>query len=137
MEHRVIFYHKQATSARTRFLRFANNSVCAFDALPVLARVPDKVPEITPLHQSDALAKAAQEIGLAPDELVAESEFQQFVEVPGRQIRIILAAIKTIDPPFGLAERIDAQFIDLTQARTLPPAELELLRAAYDVVLGG
>ena len=137
VEHRVIFYHKQATSARTRFLRFANNTVCAFDALPTLARVLDELPDITPLHQDDVLSEAAQEIGLEPHELAAESEFQQLVEVPGQQIRIILAAIKTTDPPFELAERIDASFIDLTQARSLPPAELELLRAAYEVVLGG
>ena len=137
MEHRVIFYHKQATSARTRFLRFANNSVCAFDALPELARVIDDVPETTPLHQNEVLSSAAQEIGLKPEELVAESEFQQLVEVPGRQIRVVLAAIKTTDPPFELAESIDAKFIDLTQARSLPPVELQLLRSAYEVVLGG
>ncbi len=137
MEYRVIFYHKQATSARTRFLRFANNSVCAFDALPKLARVIDDLPETTPLHQNKVLSAAAQEIGLRPEELVAENEFQQLVEVPGQQIRIILAAIKTTDPPFELAERIDANFIDLTQARALPPVELQLLRTAYEVVLGG
>ena len=137
MEHRVIFYHKQSTSARTRFLRFANNSVCAFDALPKLARVVDEVPEIMPLHQHGVLSAAAQEIGLEPEDLAVESGFQQQVEVPGQRIRIILLAIKTIDPPFELAERIDAGFIDLTQARSLPPVELELLRAAYETVLGG
>ena len=34
MDYRVILYHKQSTSARTRFLLFASGSVCAFEPIP-------------------------------------------------------------------------------------------------------
>jgi hypothetical protein len=57
--------------------------------------------------------------------------------VPGEDIDILLASITTVDPPFEEAEKSNAQFIDLTQARGLPPVELELLRSAYELILGG
>jgi hypothetical protein len=69
--------------------------------------------------------------------LKAEGEYHQMVEVPGKKIQIILGEITTVDPPFDEAEKAGASFIDLTQARGLPQVELELLRCAYELVLGG
>ena len=49
---------------------------------------------------------------------------------------VYLAHFTSIDPPFEAAEAAGAAFIDLTQARGLPAAELALLRLAYEHVLG-
>ena len=75
-------------------------------------------------------------LGFESGTLKAEGEFLQTVEVPGEAIQIILANVAMMDPPFDVVEKIDASFIDLTQARGLPQVELELLRFAYELVLG-
>ena len=49
---------------------------------------------------------------------------------------MLLARFTAIDPPFSAAEQLGGAFIDLTQARGLPPLELDLLRRAYEVILG-
>ena len=136
MNYRVILFHKQATSARTRFLRFAHGSVLAFEPVPQLAQLCE--PGSNPaLHPAAAIRNVEEKMGLPEGCLEAEAEFQHFVEVPGENIAIILAGITTMDPPFEVAERHDATFIDLTQARDLPQVELELLRSAYELLLGG
>jgi hypothetical protein len=136
MDHRVILYHKQATSARTRFLKFSDNTVCAFSPLPNLSAVIGTRPD-TVFHPKAILNETEKRLGLEKDTLAFESEYRQTVQVPGEDIDILLASITTMDPPFEEAEKSNAQFIDLTEARGLPPVELELLRSAYELILGG
>lgn len=137
MDFRAILYHKQATSARLRFLMFAYNSVCAFEPIPRLAQALTGRQENPALHPAPVVKQLEQELGFATGTLRAEEGYRLLVEVPDRNIQILLIAIESIDPPFELAERIGGRFIDLTQARGLPPVELELLRGAYELVLGG
>ncbi|MES9812513.1 MAG: hypothetical protein ABW161_06575 [Candidatus Thiodiazotropha sp.] len=137
MDYRVILYHKQATSARTRFLKFSHDSVCAFDSIPKLAQLVKGVPANTVLHPTAVLQELEGELGLDAGSLKAEAEYQHSVEVPGGTIQVILSNITTVDPPFEQVEKANARFIDLTQARGLPKIELELLRYAYELVLGG
>ena len=94
--------------------------------MPVLANVLLQVAD-------DSLAITATDLEV---ELVARSELDN-VEVPGGSVQILLAEITTIDPPFEAVEQQGARFIDLTQARGLPPVEMEMLRHAYELVLGG
>jgi len=137
MDYRIILYHKQSTSARTRFVKFSYNSVCAFEPIPKLAQSIETIPENTVLLPSMVLKEAEEKLELEKGLLKAEGGYCHAVEVPGGSIQVILAAINTIDPPFEWAEKIDANFVDLTQARGLPPIELELLRHAYELILGG
>lgn len=137
MDYRVILYHKQATSARTRFLKFSHDSVCAFESIPKFAQLVDREAVSTLLHPAAALKEVEEELGLDQGTLKAETEYRHNVEVPGGSLQVILANITTIDPPFELAEKVNAHFIDLTQARGLPQIELELPRHAYELVLGG
>lgn len=138
---RIILFHKHGTSARTRFLRFAENTVCAFAPLPALAQVIDetvKVPQPTVgFHPAMQLKQAAEKLQLPDDIFELESEYVMWVDAPGGAIRILLVRLTSIDPPFEAAEAINARFIDLTQARDLSDVELLLLRRAYEVVLGG
>jgi hypothetical protein len=88
-------------------------------------------------HPAAVLDETEHRLGLPKDTLEIESEYRQTVEVPGENIEILLASIKTIDPPFDVVEKSNAVFIELTQARGLPAVELELLRSAYELILGG
>lgn len=136
MSHRVILYHKQATSARTRFLKFSYGSVCAFEGLPKLAQLTDSNQLNKLLHPASILDQLVQQLGFAASQLQVEGEYLQLVDVPGETIQIMLVAITSIDPPFEWADQLDAQFIDITMARDLPQIELELLRHAYELLLG-
>lgn len=137
MDYRAILFHKQATSARLRFLLFAHNSVCAFDPIPVLAQAHASPRQNLVLHPAPVVQRLERELGFDPGVLHAEEGYRFVVEVPSQDIQIVLVAITSMDPPFDLAERIGARFIDLTQARGLPAVELELLRGAYEELLGG
>jgi hypothetical protein len=137
MDYRVILYHKQATSARTRFLKFAHESVCAFDPIPMPAQLLDEAADKMVNHPAAILQEVEKRLEFPLGSLKVEGEYRHTVEVPGSKIQIILANITTMDPPFELADKCNASFIDLTQARGLPGVELELLRHAYELVLGG
>ena len=137
MDYRVILYHKQATSARTRFLKFAHQSVLAFEPIPALAQLQSSDNSKMVNHPTAILQEVERRFDFPAGTLKAEGEYRHCVEVPGESIQIILANITTMDPPFELVEKQQASFIDLTQARGLPGVELELLRHAYELVLGG
>jgi len=137
MDYRVILYHKQATSARTRFLKFAHQSVLAFELVPALAQLQTHDSSKMVNHPAAILQEVEHHFEFPAGTLKAEGEYRHSVEVPGGTIQIILANITTMDPPFELVEKRQASFIDLTQARGLPGVELELLRHAYELILGG
>jgi hypothetical protein len=137
MDYRVILYHKQATSARTRFLKFGHDSVLAFSPLPNLAQLSTSDSSDAVMHPAAAVQEVERTLGFDAGALKAEGEYHKSVEVPGGHIQVVLAAITSIDPPFDLAAKAGASFIDLTQARGLPRVELELLRGAYELILGG
>lgn len=137
MNYCAILYHKQSTSARTRFLLFNNDSVCAFNKLPEKAHIhAGKLPD-PPVHLALVVKELVSRFGLECDALHAEEEFRYLVTTADSEIQATLVGIATIDPPFILAEQMGARFVDLTQTRHLSPAELELLRGAYGLVLGG
>ena len=139
---RLIVYHKQATSARLRFLRFAERTVCGFGPLPSLAVVVDAAEmaqfdtTVVP-HPAALIGRMERELKLAAGSIALDPQFMARVDVPGGPMTVYAAAFTTIDPPFAAAQAQGGAFIDLTQARDLPPSELELLRRVYSHVLGG
>lgn len=138
METRIILFHKQSTSARTRFLRFANNSICAFEPLPDNTVLLDATSsEEDTVHPGAAVSAAEERLGLARGGLEAEAAFSATVEVGEQSMPVFLVRFTATDPPFEIAEATEATFIDLTQARGLPEIELALLRRAYEAVMGG
>lgn len=137
MEFRVILYHKQATSARTRFVRFGGKTVFASGPVEALSQVNDSEDNTPAIHPAAILKSTENALNLPQGCLKSEAGFQHSIEVPGANIPVVLACIETMDPPFEEIEQAQGQFIDLTQARGLPPVELELLRHAYELVLGG
>ncbi len=134
----LIIHHKHFTSARLRFLRYAEGSVLAFTRLPQLAALiedPDDTVVVT--HPGRLLRDAEKRLGLPQGSLELEREFHLSVETPSGERPIFLARLTTIDPCFDEASAIGADFIHITEARTLPRVELELLRHAYTTVMGG
>ncbi|MBK1700616.1 hypothetical protein [Thiococcus pfennigii] len=135
---RLIMYHKHPTSARTRFLRLPYGGVCGFAALPPQAELdagPRGSAKVS-WHPFAVLHAAEAELGLAHGSLEVESGFRAAVRSADVTIEILLARFTAIDPPLALAEALGGAFIDLTQARALPPLELALLRRAYELILG-
>ena len=137
MNTRLIFFHKQSTSGRTRFLRFSDG-VCGFAPLADGSRVRESgepPPPVLP-HPMVPLREAARRLALPEDRLQLEAEFTAWTEGPEGDVQVLLVAFGTIDPPFAQAEAVGARFIPLTEARDLPQVELDLLRLAYEHVLG-
>ncbi|HZV55485.1 MAG TPA: hypothetical protein VFF82_11145 [Rhodocyclaceae bacterium] len=110
---RLILFHKQKTSARTRFLRFPDT---------VLARGP--------------LTVAEERMALPAGSLEVVADFRMDVDTVDGVVPVLLAGFTSIDPPFAAAEAIGGRFVAITEARGLPPVELALLRNAYEVLIG-
>lgn len=135
---RLILVHKQDTSARTRFLRYANGIV-APEPFPPLTAVLDEndAPRENGvvMHPAALVKRVTADIGLQADEVVLESDFHASVDTPEGVAPVYLGRITTVDPPFDVAEKAGARFIAITEARDLSPSDLELMRRAYACVM--
>jgi len=87
-------------------------------------------------HPGMLLRAAEAALGLPRGCIEADGGFRCRVVVDGDHADVHLAHFSDIDPPLGAAAAAGAEFIDLTAARGLPRPELELLRLAYEHVLG-
>jgi hypothetical protein len=134
---RLVLFHKQGTSARTRFLRFGD-SLLAFAPLPAGAvlRAEGEPPGTVTPHPAPVLKQAELRLGLPPGSLLAEAEYCATVDTPQGEVQVLLAGFTTTDPPFVAANDAGGRFIAITEARGLPPIELELARRAYTTILG-
>lgn len=134
---RLLLFHKQGTSARTRFLRFGG-SLLAFAPLPAGAalRAEDAAPGNVSPHPAALVRTAEKKLGLSDGSLQVVAEFSATVDTPEGEVPVLLAGFTTIDPPFGAADSVGGQFVALTELRGLPATEMELVRRAYAVILG-
>ena len=131
---RLILFHKQKSSARTRFLRFAD-TVLAFAPLPASATLNAETSSVRP-HPAAHLRAAEERLALPAGSLESVSDFSADVATTDGTVPVLLAGFTSIDPPFAAAEAIGARFVAITEARGLPAVELELLRRAYEVLIG-
>lgn len=118
----LIVYHKQATSARTRFLRGAQG--CLFHGESV---------EGAAVHPAGLIQELADTLRIGISDMALDHDFRAPGEAQGS---VWLVQVKTIDPP-QIEHLMDHRFVSLLDARDLPEPELELLGAAYRTVLGG
>jgi hypothetical protein len=143
LDSRLILFHTQPTSGRTRFLRFPHG-LLAFEALPpdALWRAPGgddaevQATEVVRLHPAAPLRAAEERLGLSSGTLAAEGAFYAEVSTATGMIPVLLARFTTTDPPFAVAESLQGRFLTLTEVRGLLPLEMALLREAYEVILG-
>jgi len=135
---RFLLYHKHSISARTLFLRFPGDTVLAPGALPFLAAPLDAGPEEDSLPHPASLARQLEaSLQLAAHTVEIDPEFREFVEIPGGAVAVHLARLTSLDPPRELFARRGARFCAITELRGGHPAEMDLLRKAYEQVLGG
>lgn len=133
---RLLCFHKQKTSARTRFLCHGG-SVLYGAALPADARVRVREGGATVLPHPAPLQQALEmHLGIAGGSLRAEPEYRVEVETADGPVTVLLAEFTALDPPQEAAAAVGGRFIALTEARGLPPVELELLRKAYELLIG-
>lgn len=130
----LILYHKHPTSARTRFLRFAHGGICDSGPLPLDAVLAP--PPTLCTHPRMVLRAAAAHLGLPADGLAPNARFRCGLRIGNREEQVHLGQFAGIDPPFEQVEACGAQFVDMMQARRQPELELQLLRLAYEYVLG-
>jgi hypothetical protein len=141
-EVRVVLYHKQSTSARTLFLRQADGGVVAPEPLPVLSSVlddgecPDRDSPLAPHPASLALA-LCRRLELPADFIEIDPVFRVRIDTPGRLLTAYLGRFTRLDPPRRELEPHGASFRPLTELRGCAPAEMALLRKAYETILGG
>jgi len=133
---RLILIHKQATSGRVRFFCLSSGIV-AFDPLPPLAALHDEdySPKIQ-FHPTAVVREAEIHLGLPEGAIEPVADFQAWADTPEGDVPVLLAAFTGIDPPFAAAERTRSRFIAITESRRLSEVERNLLRRAYEHVLG-
>jgi len=133
---RLILVHKQKTSGRLRFLRLPHGTV-AFTPLPPLSDLMEDADPPQVVHHPAVFIKAAEDrLGLPAGSLAHEPEFQATVDTPAGPVAMHLASFTTIDPPFDEAAALGGSFIAITEAMGGMPVEMDLLRKAYEVLLG-
>lgn len=134
----ILLYHKQATSAKTVFFQTADQRVCLFEPFPANSKVqdPDQADPPLVLHPSPLIVDIEYWLHLDKGSLLADTEYTEYVETPGGLVTVFLARFTHTDPPVDLIRSRGCRFISITEARELPPVELELLRRAYTCILG-
>jgi hypothetical protein len=133
---RLILVHKQKTSGRLRFLRLPHGTI-AFTPLPPLSDLTENGASPQVVHHPAVFLKAAEaRLGLPAGSLAHEPEFQTTVDTPEGPVAMHLASFTTIDPPFDAAAALGGRFIAITEAAGGMPVEMDLLRRAYEVLLG-
>jgi hypothetical protein len=133
---RLILVHKQKTSGRLRFLRLPHGTV-AFSPLPPLSDLMDNPPSPQVEHHPAVFIQAAEnKLGLPAGSLAYEPEFRATVDTPDGPVALHLASFTSIDPPFDEAAAVGGKFIAITEATGGMPVEMDLLRHAYEVLLG-
>ncbi|MBK5970957.1 MULTISPECIES: hypothetical protein [Thiorhodovibrio] len=136
---RLILYHTQPVSARTRFVRFDHGGICGFEPLPARTHLDEDDPDIASKlvsHPAFLLRDAEKRLRLEAGALEVHAGFRATPMSPGGAIEVRLARFISLDPPFAEVAAVGGAFIALTEARELPPVELELLRRAYQRILG-
>ncbi|MGB1110774.1 MAG: hypothetical protein ACPG4N_10490 [Gammaproteobacteria bacterium] len=136
-QHKAVLFHKQKTSARTLFLKFASGSICNAGPFPEPAEMLEE-PEADSLvpHPAVLLKSVAEQLSLQPEDLEYEAEFQAQVAYGKETAPVYLLRMTAEDPPRDHMSEQGGRFIAITEARQLPVVELQLLRRAYEVVLG-
>ena len=135
---RAILYYNGAISALTLFLQHPDESVCAPSPLPALSSVleDDEMPQTIDLMAPAKIVRAiSKTMGLDEDLLQANTAYREQVDAPGGIITVYLARFNVLDPPRQLMAEKGCQFRTLTELRNRPPAEMELLRRAYALVM--
>jgi hypothetical protein len=137
---RIILYHKQPTSARILFLRL-NGTVCQLQGLPsgakmISCQIEDEGEATTPPSEN-LIPTVEEQLKFTQGTLALDAPFQAIVEAEGNELNVYLAQFTSTDAPHEAVADIEGKLIAVTEARTLPPVELELLKQVYAFLMDG
>jgi hypothetical protein len=135
----LVLYHKHPTSARLRFLRHAHGGICADGVMPADTRIePGNGAGGAVLHTHPGMLLRAAEAALALPRgcIEPDGDFRCRVVVGEQPSEVHLAHFSDVDPPLAAAAAAGGEFLELAAARRLPAPELQLMRLAYEHVLG-
>jgi len=135
---RVILYYNGAISALTLFVQHPYESVCTPFPLPALSTVleADEMSlTITNIPPANVVSAISNAMGLPAQLLQADTDYREQVDTPDGIITVYLAHFNALDPPRQLMADKGCKFRTLTELRNRPPAEIELLRRAYVLVM--
>ncbi|MGZ8136346.1 MAG: hypothetical protein ACXW1W_04490 [Methylococcaceae bacterium] len=135
---RVILYYNGAISALTLFLQYQDGSVCSPAPLPLLSSVLEAneiISHTVSAHPASVVNAISKMFDLPATLLKAHADYREQVDAPGGVITVYLARFDLLDPPHQLMADKGCKFKTLTELRTRPPAEMELLRRAYALVM--
>jgi hypothetical protein len=114
-----------------------NETVCQFDGIPTTSYIVKSQLGGNQIEddRSNVLIDAEQRLEMSNGTLKLNHEFNVTIADTDMSIQILLAQFATIDPPEAQLATKAGKFIALTDARRLPPVELELLRLAYSAIM--
>lgn len=132
---RLVFFHKQRTSARLRFLLFAWGIAVPHGTGPdaVLQAAPGGA-KVVP-HPAMIAAECTRHFDLPRGAIGIDGDFRLYGEAGGEPFTLLLAEFLGIDPPFEQAAARGGRFVSLIEARGLESAERQALRIAYAHIL--
>lgn len=137
MNSHLMLYYKGDISALTLFCQQADGSVC-FPPLPKLSLALDEdevSPQPVSLFPTDLINAVNVQLQLDDDLLVAEPGFYHQVDTPKGVVMVYMARFQLLDPPHRLMAERHCKMQPLTGLIGRPPAEMELLRRAYTLVM--
>jgi len=129
-----VLYHKQRTSARTRFLMVGRDVVVP-EPVDDDGELSERLDEGCVLrHPAAGLSRVSRELGLLPGELRVDGEPLAAIGSPA--VPVWLVEILTTDPPIAAVAGSGGRFVSLMESREVPQVQRELLRLAYERILG-
>lgn len=137
MNSHIILFYRGDISALTLFCQQEDGSVC-FPPLPKLSVAVDeeqRSPQPVDLFPTHLIKAINTQLRLDDDLLIAEPGFYEQVETPQGIAMVYLARFKLLDPPHRLMEARHCKMQPLTGLIGRPPAEMELLRRAYTLLM--
>ncbi|ANE54590.1 hypothetical protein [Methylomonas sp. DH-1] len=138
--HRLLLLYKGDISALTLFAQQANGSVCFPQPLPALSAALDDdsgAAATLTIHPATLVKAITKLMGFEADLLQAEAGYRQAVDTPGGIVTVYIARFKLLDPPHRLLQSLDCRLRTLPELRGRPPAEMDLLRRAYETMMEG
>ncbi len=133
--HRLLLFYKGDISALVLFAQHANGSICFPEALPALASMLESTSVQTDnvsLHPALLIQHINSQLQLEQDLLRHELGFKAHIDTPDGIITVHLARFTLLDPPHKLLQSRQCQLLTLPALRGRPPAEMALLRRAYE-----
>jgi hypothetical protein len=137
---RCVLLHKQRTSARTRFLCIGQDVVFP-DTPDDAARLSEPEDADAPCgnirpHPAAGIPALADQLGLPPAVFKVEGPPLGRVLDEDGMPPVWLVELVTPDPPFEAALAVGGRFISILETRRVAAVQRELLRRAYERVLG-